>query len=118
VLRHLPNHREAINLLLQKFSRSGTLFLAKDWKFEVDEENDAVCTGIRGDNGDWQVMAIASDDDDAVLMLSLFPQKCPVHKRAPLSELSATMGRRFRTITGTSPGKKSWRKMCGCFMSP
>jgi len=94
------------------------LFLAKDWKFEVDEENDAVCTGIRGDNGDWQVMAIASDHDDAVLMLSLFPQKCPVHKRAPLSELSATMGRRFRTITGTSPGKKSWRKMCGCFMSP
>jgi hypothetical protein len=46
-----------------------------------------VRTGIEGDNGDWQVMAIASDDDDAVLMLSLFPQKCPTHRRAPCAEL-------------------------------
>ena len=44
-------------------------------------------TGIEGDNGDWQVMAIASNDDDAVLMLSLFPQKCPTHRRAPCAEL-------------------------------
>jgi hypothetical protein len=83
------------------------LFLAKDWKFEVDEENDAVRTGILDDNGDWQVMAIASDEDDAVLMRSLFPQKCPVHRRALCAELSATLGRRVRTINGTSPGKKS-----------
>jgi len=63
------------------------LFQAKDWKFEVDEESDLVRTGIEGDNGHWQVMAIASDDDDAVLMLSLFPQKCPTHRRAPYAEL-------------------------------
>ena len=37
------------------------LFRAKDWKFEVDEESDLVRTGIEGDNGHWQVMAIASD---------------------------------------------------------
>ena len=35
------------------------LFRAKDWKFEVDEENDLVRTGIQGENGDWQVMAAA-----------------------------------------------------------
>jgi hypothetical protein len=63
------------------------LFRAKDWKLEVDEENAAVRTGIQGDNGDWQVMAIASDDAAAVLMLSLFPQKCPAHRRAPCAEL-------------------------------
>jgi hypothetical protein len=63
------------------------LFRAKDWEFEVDEESDLVRTGIEGDNGHWQVMAIASDDDDAVLMLSLFPQKCPAHRRAPCAEL-------------------------------
>jgi hypothetical protein len=33
------------------------LFRVKDWKFEVDEENDAVRTAIQGDNSDWQVMA-------------------------------------------------------------
>jgi hypothetical protein len=37
------------------------LFRAKDWEFEVDEENDAVRTGIEADNGHWQVMAVASD---------------------------------------------------------
>jgi hypothetical protein len=63
------------------------LFRAKDWKFEVDEESDVVRTGIEGDNGHWQVVAIASDEDDAVLMLSLFPQKCPAHRRAPCAEL-------------------------------
>jgi hypothetical protein len=63
------------------------LFRAKDWKFEVDEDNDLVRTGIEGDNGHWQVVAIASDEDDAVLMLSLFPQKCPAHRRAPCAEL-------------------------------
>jgi hypothetical protein len=63
------------------------LFRAKDWKFEVDEESDLVRTGIEGDNGHWQVMAIASDEDDAVLMLSLFPQKCPANRRAPCAEL-------------------------------
>jgi hypothetical protein len=63
------------------------LFRAKDWKFEVDEESDLVRTGIEGDNGHWQVMAIASDEDDAVLMLSLFPQKCPAHRRARCAEL-------------------------------
>ena len=63
------------------------LFRAKDWKFEVDEESDLVRTGIEGDNGHWQVMAIASDEDDAVLILSLFPQKCPAHRRAPCAEL-------------------------------
>ena len=31
------------------------LFRAKDWKFEVDEDNDLVRTGIEGDNGHWQV---------------------------------------------------------------
>jgi hypothetical protein len=63
------------------------LFRAKDWKFEVDEESDVVRTGIEGDNGHWQVMAIASDENDAVLMLSLFPQKCPSHRRARCAEL-------------------------------
>ncbi len=63
------------------------LFRAKDWEFEVDEESDFVRTGIEGDNGHWQVMAVASDDDDAVLMLSLFPQRCPAHRRAPCAEL-------------------------------
>ena len=63
------------------------LFRAKDWKFEVDEESDSVRTGVEGDNGHWQVMAIASDEDDAVLMLSIFPQKCPAHRRAPCAEL-------------------------------
>jgi hypothetical protein len=63
------------------------LFRAKDWKFEVDKESDLVRTGIEGDNGHWQVMAIASDEDDAVLMLSLFPQKCPTHRRARCAEL-------------------------------
>jgi hypothetical protein len=63
------------------------LFRAKDWKFEVDEESDVVRTGIEGDNGHWQVVAIASDDDDAVVMLSLFPQKCPAHRRRPCAEL-------------------------------
>jgi hypothetical protein len=53
-----------------------------------------------------QVMAIASDDGDAVLMLSLFPQKCPAHRRVPCAERSATLSRRFRTITGTSPGPR------------
>jgi len=63
------------------------LFRAKDWKFEVYEESDLVRTGIEGDNGHWQVMAIALDEDDAVLMLSLFPQKCPSHRRARCAEL-------------------------------
>jgi hypothetical protein len=63
------------------------LFRAKEWKFEVDEESDFVRTGIEGDNGHWQVVAIASDEDDAVLILSLFPQKCPAHRRAPCAEL-------------------------------
>jgi hypothetical protein len=63
------------------------LFRAKDWEFEVDEESDLVRTGIEGDNGHWQVMAIASDDDDALLILSLFPQRCPAHRRAPCAEL-------------------------------
>ena len=63
------------------------LFRAKDWKIAVDEENAAVRSEIQGDNGDSQVMAIASDDDDAVLMLSLFAQKCPTHRRAPCAEL-------------------------------
>jgi len=48
-----------------------------------------VRTGIEGDNGDWQVMAVASDEDDAVLILSLFPQKCPAQRRAPCAELLA-----------------------------
>ena len=64
------------------------LFRAKDWKFEVDEESDLVRTGIEGDNGHWQVVAIASDDDDAVLMLSLFPQKCPAHRRGRVRNCS------------------------------
>jgi hypothetical protein len=63
------------------------LFRAKDWKFEVDEESDLVRTWIEDDNGHWQVMAIASDENDAVLMLSLFPQKCPSHRRARCAEL-------------------------------
>ena len=63
------------------------LFRAKDWEFEVDEESDLVRTGIEDDNGHWQVMAIASDDDDAVLILSLFPQKCPAHSRTPCADL-------------------------------
>jgi hypothetical protein len=63
------------------------LFRAKDWKFEVDEENDLVRTGIQGENGDWQVMAAASEDDLAFLMLSFFPQKCPAHRRASCAEL-------------------------------
>jgi hypothetical protein len=63
------------------------LFRAKEWKFEVGEESDVVRTGIEGDNGHWQVMAVASDEDDAVLILSLFPQTCPAHSRAPCAEL-------------------------------
>jgi hypothetical protein len=63
------------------------LFRAKDWKFEDDEESDLVRTWIEDDNGHWQVMAIASDENDAVLMLSLFPQKCPSHRRARCAEL-------------------------------
>jgi hypothetical protein len=63
------------------------LFRAKEWKFEVDEENDLVHTGIEGDNGDWRVIAGASDDDHVFLMLSLFPQKCPAPKRAACAEL-------------------------------
>ena len=63
------------------------LFRAKDWKFEVDEENDLVRTGIQGENGDWQVMAAASEDDPAFLMLSFFPQKCPAQRRVSCAEL-------------------------------
>jgi hypothetical protein len=63
------------------------LFRAKQWKFEVDEENDLVHTGVEGDNGDWRVIAGASDDDRVFLMLSLLPQKCPVQKRAACAEL-------------------------------
>jgi hypothetical protein len=63
------------------------LFRAKDWKFEIDDENDLVRTGIQGENGDWQVMAAASENDPAFLMLSFFPQKCPARRRVPCAEL-------------------------------
>jgi len=63
------------------------LFRAKDWKFEVDEENDLVRLGIQGENGDWQVMAGASEDDSAFLMFSFFPQKCPAQRRGACAEL-------------------------------
>ena len=63
------------------------LFQGKDWKFEIDEENDLVRTGIEGDNGGWKVIVAALDDDDAFLVLSLFPQKCPARRRGPCAEL-------------------------------
>ena len=62
------------------------LFRAKEWKFEVDEKNDLVRTNLLGDNGDWRVIAGASDDDRVFLMLR-FPQKCPARKRAACAEL-------------------------------
>ena len=63
------------------------LFQGKEWKFEIDEENDLVRTGIEGNNGGWKVIVAALDDDDAFLVLSLFPQRCPAHRRVPCAEL-------------------------------
>ena len=33
------------------------LFRAKEWSFELDEENQLVRSGINGDNGQWKVVS-------------------------------------------------------------
>src|ERR1035438_2380248 len=63
------------------------LFRAKEWKFEVDEENDLVHTNLQGDNGGWRIVASASDDDRVFLMLSVCTKRCPAGKRAACAEL-------------------------------
>jgi hypothetical protein len=63
------------------------LFRAKEWKFELDEENRLVRSGINGDNGEWRIVISPSDEDEVCLMLSVFPQRCPEHRRAACAEL-------------------------------
>jgi hypothetical protein len=49
------------------------LFRAKEWSYELDEENHLVRSGINGDNGEWKVVISPSDEDELCLMLSIFP---------------------------------------------
>jgi hypothetical protein len=62
-------------------------FRAKEWSFELDEENQLVRSGISGDNGEWKIVISPSDEDEVCLMLSVFPQRCPEHRRAACAEL-------------------------------
>src|ERR1035438_1434765 len=57
------------------------LFRTKKWSFELDEDNHLVRSGINGDNGQWRVILSPSDEDEVCLMLSIFPQRCPEHRR-------------------------------------
>lgn len=65
------------------------LFRAKEWDFELDEENHLVRSGINGDNGEWKIVISPSDEDEVCLMLSIFPQRCPEHRRVACAELLA-----------------------------
>jgi hypothetical protein len=63
------------------------LFRTKKWSFELDEDNHLVRSGIKGDNGECKVVISPSDEDEVCLMLSIFPQRCPEHRRAACAEL-------------------------------
>jgi hypothetical protein len=63
------------------------LFRARKWGCETDEENHLVRTNIEGDNGSWQIVLSASEEDELCLMLSVFPQKCPANRRGACAEL-------------------------------
>jgi hypothetical protein len=63
------------------------LFRAREWNFELDEKNKLVRSGINGDNGQWKIILSPSDENEVCLMLSIFPQRCPKHRRAACAEL-------------------------------
>ena len=63
------------------------LFRAKEWSYELDEENHLVRSGINGDNGEWKVVISPSDEDEVCLMLSILPQRCPERRRVACAEL-------------------------------
>jgi hypothetical protein len=102
----------------EALERSVELFRAKEWKFEVDEESNLARTGSEGDNGHWQVMAIDWDDDD-VLMLSLFPQKCSADRVANVQLLTPNQFGRLappkrRVISASFPFRHRQRECYSC----
>jgi len=75
------------------------LFRAKEWSYELDEENHLVRSGINGDNGQWRIIVSPSDEDEVCLMLSIFPQRCPEHRRAACARLLARIN--FGMLVGS-----------------
>lgn len=59
---------------------------ARDWNFEVDEENQMINTGCRGENGQWKIRA-GGVTDYTCAILSRFPIDCPQPKRPLCAEL-------------------------------
>lgn len=60
---------------------------SQNWRYDLDEKNGRVFTGVDGDNGQWRFSVAVSEEQKLCLVLSRFPQKCPQSRRRACTEL-------------------------------
>lgn len=63
-----------------------SFFQSKSWKFVYDPAESSLTLEHQGENGQWELSAITSEDDQFCLFYSTFPQIIPLEKHLALAE--------------------------------
>lgn len=73
-----------MNKLFQQFS---AFFEKHEWSFHQHADKPVLHTHFVGKKGRWQCVAVAREEDEVIVFLSLFPSMSPVNRRAACAEL-------------------------------
>jgi hypothetical protein len=80
----------------QLFEQFTAFFEKRGWAFQQYGDKPVLHTHFVGQQGQWQGVAVAREEDDAIAFLSIFPSRVPVARRAACAELLTRLNYRLR----------------------